>query len=264
LQWVEDSSNSSSKYTRNFFRNKLIPAIKKVYPEAEENLLDNIERFKKINSFYQSAVKKMIAEICEFKGAEVRIPIRKLKKYDYRILIYEINKNYGFGEKQVDEVIKLMDSNSGKFIENKGYQIIKHGLWLIIAPKTNNSDIIAIQNGEKEIAFGGGMLEIKIISKEKYQLQKAVNIAQLDAKNIEFPLILRRWKQGDYFYPLGMKKKKKLSRFFIDQKLSKNQKENIWVLESNRKIIWIVGMRIDERFKISDVTETLLLITAQQ
>jgi tRNA(Ile)-lysidine synthase len=260
LQWVEDSSNLSSKYTRNFFRNELLPAIQKVYPQAEENLLDNIDRFKQINALYQTSVEELKKKVCEPYVSEIRIPILKLMKYKNTSLIYEIIKDYGFGEKQVEEVIRLAGADSGKFIENNSWQIIKHRNWFIIAPKAEIADTMAIEKGMENICFKGGKLELKFFSKDKFHLQKKESIAQLDAKHIEYPLLLRKWKQGDYFYPLGMSKKKKLSRFFIDLKLPKNQKENIWVLESNKKILWIVGMRIDDRFKVTDSAKEILCV----
>jgi tRNA(Ile)-lysidine synthase len=263
LQWVEDSSNASSKYTRNFFRNDVLPAIKKVYPQVEENLLGNIERLKKTNALYQSAVVELKRKVCEQRGTEVRIPVLKLMKYQHTSLIYEIIKDFGFGEKQVEEVMKLAQAESGKFIENERYQIIKHRNWFILAPKGGFTDTIAIQEGTPAVCFSGGTLHLKTVSKEKFHLQKKENIAQLDTKHLEYPLVLRKWKQGDYFYPLGMRKKKKLARFFIDQKLPKNQKENIWVLESNKKIAWVIGMRIDDRFKVTDATKEILVVTYQ-
>jgi tRNA(Ile)-lysidine synthase len=258
LKWVEDSSNTSSKYTRNFFRNELIPALKKVYPQVEENLLGNIERFKKINPLYFSSVQKIKKEICEQHLAEVRIPILKLLKYQHTSLIYEIIKDFGFGEKQVEEVLKLTEAESGKFIENAYYQIIRHRNWLIIAPRLAHTDTIAVEKEDKQVKFSGGSITVDIIPIEKFNLSKSASIAQLDAKHIDFPLLVRKWKQGDYFYPLGMRKKKKLARFFIDQKLPKNQKENVWVVESNKKIIWIAGLRIDDRFKITPSTKQIL------
>lgn len=261
LEWVEDSSNASNYYTRNFFRNELLPAIKKVFPQVEENLLDNIKRFKKVNALYQLSVGELKKIICEIHGSEVRIPVLRLMKYQHTSLIYEIIKDFGFRHKQVEEVIKLAEAETGKFIENEHCQVIKHRNWLIIAPKAGASTTIAIEQSTNTVSFKGGSLQLKTIPREKFSLNKSETIAQVDAKNVQFPLVLRRWKQGDYFYPLGMRKKKKLARFLIDQKLAKNEKENVWVLESNKKIIWILGMRIDDRFRVTDSTKEILQIS---
>lgn len=264
LEFVEDSSNLSSKYTRNFFRNEIIPAISKVYPQVKENLADNIKRFKEIENLYRQTVGELKKKICKEKGAEVHIPILQLMKYNNRALIYEIIRDYGFNEKQVDELIKLAGSESGKFIESPvlQYRIIKHRHWFIISPAQSTSAAnIVIEAKDRSVGFENGILHIEMTSNG--HLSSDNKVACLDAKEITFPLLLRPWKTGDYFYPLGMTKKKKLSRFFIDQKLSKTEKENTWVLESNKRIIWVVGYRIDNRFKITDQTKQVLKITLE-
>ncbi|MGZ3846285.1 MAG: tRNA lysidine(34) synthetase TilS [Flavisolibacter sp.] len=263
LKWVEDSSNASSKYTRNFFRNELLPAIKNRYPAVEDNLIATIQRLKKANALYTIGLEEIKKKLCFRRGSEVLIPVLKLQKYEHTSLIYEIIKDYGFGEKQVEEVLKLAKADSGKFIENDRYQVIKHRNWLVIAQVNNVTDTIAIEKGRERVNYAGGQLHLKTISKESFRLQKKEAIAQLDTRKIEYPLLLRKWKKGDYFYPLGMPKKKKLARFFIDLKLPKNQKENIWVLESNNRILWIVGIRIDDRFKVTDSSREVLVVTNQ-
>jgi tRNA(Ile)-lysidine synthase len=261
LSWVEDSSNSSLKYTRNYFRHELIPSIEKVFPQVENNLLGNIERFTKIYNLYQVMVTELKEKICERRSNEIRIPIKKLEKYLDTSLVYDFIKDYGFGEKQVPDVKKLLKAESGKFIENENFQVIRHRNWLIIAPKTLDTAIIAIGKDQQLIRYPSGVLEFDTQLAGKLKLEGDANLALLDIKNIEYPLVLRKWKTGDYFYPLGMTKKKKLSRFFIDQKLSRNIKENTWILESGKRIIWVVGMRIDERFKITPSTKEILRIS---
>ncbi len=193
----------------------------------------------------------------------MHIPVKQLMGYNNRALIYEIISDYGFNEKQIDEVIKLSDSESGKYIDSPalGYRIIKHRHWFIIGPvDSSGSRMIIIEEKDRSVLFEQGKLEIE---KQTSNLkpQTSNNIACLDAKDISYPLILRKWKTGDYFYPLGMKKKKKLSRFFIDQKFSKTEKEKAWIIEMNKKIIWVVGKRIDERFKVTEKTRSILKIS---
>jgi len=262
LDFVEDSSNLSSKYTRNFFRNEIIPAISKVYPQVKENLADNIERFKEIENLYRHTVGDLKKKLCKTKGAEVHIPVLLLMKYNNRALIYNIIRDYGFNEKQVDEIIKLASSESGKYIESPvlQYRIIKHRHWFIISPTQSISAAnIVIEAKDKSVGFEKGLLRFELT--DNGHLTSDNQVAYLDASDITFPLLLRPWKTGDYFYPLGMTKKKKLTRFFIDQKLSKTEKENAWVIESNKRIVWVIGYRIDNRFKMTAKTKQVLKIT---
>jgi tRNA(Ile)-lysidine synthase len=264
LSWVEDSSNASDKYTRNYFRNKLIPAIQQVFPEVESNLADNISRFKEVEMLYEQAVQLHKQELLETKGNEIHIPVLKLQKTKpLTTVIYEIIKDYNFTSHQTEEVITLLQSESGKYIQSSSHRIIKNRKWLIISPnQTAEAQHILIEENDKQITFEIGSLQIeKLLRPVNYQPSTNNQTAQLDLSQIKFPLLLRQWKQGDYFYPLGMQKKKKLSRFFIDQKLSLTQKEKVWVIESNKKILWVIGMRIDDRFKITDKTKEVLQIS---
>lgn len=263
LKFREDSSNSSSKYTRNFFRNEIIPAISKVYPQVKENLTDNINRFKEIERLYHFSTQLLIKKLCRVKGNEIHIPVKQLMQYNNRALIYEIIHPYGFSEKQVDELQKLAASESGKFIDSPvlHFRIVKNRHWFIITPvQSTESAIIVIEEKDTTVLFEAGRLSIKKAAAANTELSTSNDTAMLDANRVTYPLLLRKWKTGDYFYPLGMKKKKKLARFFIDQKLSKTDKEKVWVIESNKKIIWIVGHRIDDRFKITSSSNTVLKI----
>lgn len=263
LSFVEDSSNASDKYTRNYFRNKLIPGIQKVFPQAEDNLLNNIQRFKDIEMLYQQSIDLHKNKLIEKKGEEVHIPVLKLlKSAPLPTIVYEIIKDFGFTSNQTEEVIKLLKSDSGKYVQSSTHRLLKNRSWLIISPNnTNLSENILIEENDTSIEFINGKLSFQKIVTDNSQLTPDRYIAMLDADEIIFPLLLRKWKQGDYFYPLGMSKKKKLSRFFIDQKLSLTEKENIWLLEMNKKIIWVVGQRIDDRFKITAKTKNILKVS---
>jgi tRNA(Ile)-lysidine synthase len=262
LSFVEDSSNVSDKYTRNYFRNQLIPSIQKVFPQVEKNLLNNIERFKETEILYEQAINIHKKKLLEYEGNEIHIPVLKLlKTQPLKTVVYEIIKDYGFTAHQTEEVLHLLKSESGKYIFSATHKIIKNRKWMIIAPHNNlKASLIVINEKDKEIEFEMGKLKIEEYANAGYQPSTDKYTAALDASTIAFPLLLRKWKQGDYFYPLGMQKKKKLSRFFIDQKMSLTEKEKTWVIESEKKIIWIIGKRIDDRFKITDCTFSVITI----
>ncbi len=263
LAFVTDSTNAANDYTRNFFRNEIIPLVKKNFPEAENNVLKNIQRFAEIEIIYQQSVEQQKKKLLEQSGNEFHIPVLKLlKTIPLTTIVYEVIKDFNFTAHQTAEVIGLLKSESGKYIQSSTHRILKNRNWLIITPvKSSLAANILIEASDKKIEFDKGVLNIQTTTTSNFNLQTSNLAAQLDAAQIKFPLLLRKWKQGDYFYPLGMTKKKKLSRFFIDQKLSLIEKENTWVIEIDKKIIWVVGMRIDNRFKITPQTTNILVIS---
>ena len=263
LNFVEDSSNALDKYTRNYFRNQLIPGLQKVFPQVEDNLLNNMERFREIELLYNQSVQLEKKKLLEKKGNEIHIPVLKLLKIPaLNTVVYEIIKDFGFTAHQTNEVADLLKSETGKYISSATHRIIKNRNWLIIAlNKTIEAGHIFIEENDKHIEFQQGKISIEMLPAANCQLPTANWVAQLNAAEIKFPLLLRKWKTGDYFYPLGMTKKKKLNRFFIDQKLSPTQKEKTWVIEMDKKIIWVIGLRIDDRFKITDSTKNILQLS---
>ena len=262
LTWREDVSNASDKYTRNYFRNELLPSIEKVIPHVEENLIENVERFSDVAILYKTALDKLKSGLLFNKGNEIHIPVLKLMKTQaFKTVFYEILKPYGFTSSQMKDAIQLMNADSGKYITSTTHRLIRNRNWLIVCPVlTENNSVIVIDCSDSEIEMDNKKLKVESINAQ-IKIENNHLIGYADANKIQFPLICRKWKQGDYFYPLGMAKKKKLSRFFVDQKLSISDKEKIWVIESDKKIIWIVGMRIDDRIKITPSTKSAIKFT---
>lgn len=310
LTWVEDSSNESDKYTRNYFRHRIIPGIQEVFPNALQNLAENTSRFREIELIYRRAVDQQLKKLLEHRGNEVFIPVLKLKlSVPLSTLVYEMITPFGFSAQQTSSVIALLDSGSGKYVVSSTHRILRNRDWLIISPlKTMEAANILIEAGDTSVVYEQGQLALRQLSSAEVPAEvsgsspvrsatgskegpatapkqvpaatpkqvsaaspKRVSsagpgnpVAWLDAADIQFPLLLRKWQAGDYFYPLGMRKKKKLARFFIDSKLSIADKEKIWVLEMNKKIVWVIGLRIDDRFRIGDRTKQVLKIEWQQ
>jgi tRNA(Ile)-lysidine synthase len=259
LSFVEDSSNASDKYTRNFFRNQLLPQIKEVFPQVEENLLNNIERFHEVADLYRESIDLHKHKLLEQKGNEWHVPVLKWKKAKpLHTITWELIRQFGFHAAQTEEVIKLLDADNGSYQSSSTHRIIRNRNWMIISPNaTETAQHVLIEENDRRVIFEGGSL---VIQHTTFKIQNNPNEAFLNFDEISFPLLLRKYKTGDYFYPLGMKKKKKISRFLIDLKLSKTEKEKVWVLESNKKILWLIGYRIDDRFRITDQTKKTLHI----
>jgi tRNA(Ile)-lysidine synthase len=263
LSWVEDSSNQTDKYTRNYFRHRVIPLIEQVYPGAWSNLADNLGRFREVEAVYRKSIDAQQKKLVEYRGNEVHIPVEKLRKLSpLATLLYEIVAPYGFTPQQLDAIIGLLDSDSGKYVLSAGgsHRMLKNRNWLILSPlAVGEAAHILVEEKDAVVRFRDGVLTVERTGMPE-TLDLGPLVALLDASRVVFPLLLRPWRPGDYFYPLGMRKKKKLSRFFIDKKLSIADKERVWVLEMDKKVIWVVGLRIDDRWKLGPNTASVLRI----
>ncbi|MDO9375090.1 MAG: tRNA lysidine(34) synthetase TilS [Ferruginibacter sp.] len=265
LAFVTDHTNLETTYTRNHFRHSILPLVAEKYPGAAGNVLKNIKRFADAETLYLQAVQLNKKKLVEIRDNEVHIPVLKLQNSNApSTLMYEILKDYAFSAHQADEAMALLTSGSGKFLQSLTHRLLRNRKWLIITPlATTEAATILIEEGVEHINFPGGELTVKRARNGVKSHHFGDMVAHVDADEVKFPLLLRKWKQGDYFYPLGMQKKKKLSRFFIDKKLSLSQKENTWIVEMDKKIIWIVGHRIDDRFKLVDSTAQVLTLSVK-
>lgn len=291
LSWVEDSSNAQDKYSRNYLRHQVIPLLQKIYPEVMTNLADNIDRFRDVETLYQESVEHHVKKLLEVKGNEIHIPVLKLKKAPAPAsLLYEMAKPFGFTPAQTGDMLGLLDSATGRYVASTTHRIFRNRNWLILAPVVNTEATHVLMEGpDGPVDYAAGQISVSTVpltdvpvivpaepvaeptvhGKKKKGGGKTATpspyqpVAYVDSRLLEFPLILRPWKAGDYFYPLGMQKKKKVARFLIDAKLSQTDKEKVWVLECSKRIVWVVGMRIDDRFKITPHTQAVIKLSVK-
>lgn len=259
LEFREDSSNVDDKYTRNKIRHQIIPLLKEINPSLENAFADKIELFTELEMMYEKQVKKSSAQLFIARGNDIYIPILKLKKTkNASSVLFEYLKEFGFNTEQVEDILASMDADAGKQFLSSQARIIKDRRFFILTKLADKSFAVQfINDGDKEVKLGDKQLQITQAKAE--QIKPGKDSAYIDKSKLEFPLIVRPWKAGDYFYPFGMKlKKKKLKKFFTDEKVPLHEKENIMVIESNKKIVWVVGYRIDERFKVTANTKDVL------
>ena len=252
VPYLTDESNATDKYTRNYMRNQVIPLLQVPYPTLISNLTQSIPYYIDAGILLQETIQKKIKKLVTQVGNAYHIPIKKLLlQKGYSTLLYYIIKPYGFTSSQVSEVIKLCAASNSSAIYNNDYTMIKDRARLIITPVvTTNSNHIVIQQYGLQVACPSGVLQI--INNYNGNITQDALHAYVPTLLLNYPLILRPWKAGDYMYPLGMPKKKKIARILIDLKLSKPEKEQIWVLQdASEKIVWLVGYKLDDRYKVT-------------
>ncbi len=247
-----DASNSETYYVRNWVRLRLIPMLEQIEPDALIKLQKLTERAEKELPDYNRWVDKQLSYL----SSEGGLSVKELKESPVPFtLLREFLGPKGFSTEQVFEVLEILDSDSGKEVSNATHRVVK-----------DRDQLIVVEKSESETL---PLLSYELIHREELNsLKVPKNVALLDAEligertELDSNLVLRKWEQGDRFKPLGMKGWKKLSDFFIDGKLSMIEKEQAWLLTIGNEIVWVVGMRIDDRFKVSETTKKVLRITA--
>lgn len=255
LQWREDSSNVSVKYKRNLIRHKVLPVLREINPSLEATFFHSWQRIADAEGVVMDAVAALKAHALEQHGNDVYISIGAVKKAR-PVLVEELLKPYGFNFQQVRELMEALEvPAAGKVFGTDRYMLNVDRGYLIISPAGGEVTERLINSADEEVS--NEVLTLQMQPGAPGKILTGKHEATVDYDMLKFPLKLRKWRIGDTFQPLGMKGKKKVSDFMIDEKIPLNLKERICVLESDGDIVWLVGHRLDERFKVSFRSKTI-------
>jgi tRNA(Ile)-lysidine synthase len=263
LDFVEDSSNLKNDYTRNLIRNQLIPQMETIYPNVNQQILDTISRLKEAEAIVNATVTAYWKKHISFpKG----IPTIELSKWNQlkgnATYIWGLVQVYGFKATQLKEINKIAGASKGAFIASSSHRLIKWDNQIQIVSNQEDKVYETISKDQLVVDTLFGKLQLEWIDNmEAVKVDTSATMAYLDADELSWPLLNRSWVATDYFYPLGLRKKKKLNHFLGNLKLSPAIKSKTTVLCSDSKIAWVVGQRIDDRFKITLNTKRILKIT---
>ena len=260
LKWREDSSNESDKYVRNKIRHHLVPILKELNQSFLESFQKTQEHLKEVQSLANDAEYIMYQEVAtEKEDGSVHFNLDKLLQLpNYKGYLYQWLKQFGFTA--WNDIYDLVTAQTGKQVFSDEFVVLKNRNFLILFRKTtSNEEFFLI---DKEVNQVNIPLKLSFCNVSDISVSDS-NCIFVDEDLIEFPLTLRKWNEGDAFYPFGMKGKKKLSKFFKDEKMSLIDKSNSWILCSNQEIIWVIGHRADNRFKVNTNTTKILKITLQ-
>ncbi len=279
----DDSSNASVKYLRNLIRHELIPVLKKINPDITSAIADTIHRIGGYEAIGDSVLQQEIEKIRTTNGSQVRISIAGLKNLTpIDLFAWELLSPFGFGNPAVSDIIDSLGRQSGKRFYSSTHLLVRDREHLIVEPLNDADPPPASGKGEKSgskhpMQHADAMV---FIDQQTKKIDTPVQLlfhtvprtptfiistdpthASIDLDKLTFPLTLRKWRPGDAFYPLGMTKRQKLSDYFINAKIPLTEKENIRVLCSDQEIIWIVGYRIDHRFRVTPETRYIFSAT---
>lgn len=258
IEWREDSSNASDKYLRNKIRHHLIPILKELNPNFMDSFQNTQNYLQDAQMLVEDASIMVYQQVAKQEEEAIFFDLNQLKKLpNYKSYLYQWLNEFGFTA--WDDIYDLVDSQSGKQVFSAEFRLLKDRDFLILSP-------LHIIDEEAEYNIDSSQNQINIPLNLSFSKVTDISIGSnttifVDEDTLQFPLVLRHWKEGDSFQPFGMNgKSKKVSKLFKDEKLSLIDKENVWLLCSGTEIVWIIGMRQDDRFRITNTTKNLLKI----
>lgn len=262
ISYRTDSSNLDTVYKRNLIRSQVLPLLEQVNPAFRRNAIKTIGNLNETGILFQQRMSEIRSSVFSEDELGVMIHIeRLLTHHPVRTILFELIHEFGFSAEQIDDIVDSLSRESGRKFFSENYRLIKDREYLLISPVDRKSNqIFYINEGCTQVNQPLRFLIEKIERTRDFRFSTNPNVADLDFDQLVFPLMLRHWQEGEYFQPLGMTGLKKLSDFFIDEKYSIPEKENAWILAAGNQLVWLVGKRIDERYKISTGTKQILRI----
>jgi tRNA(Ile)-lysidine synthase len=251
------------KYQRNQVRQEVIPILKKINPSLEETFKDTIEKIRSGENIYSKYIQEAKSRICRNKKTDLYVNINKLLECTEPLMVlYEIIKEFGFNYSECKDL--LQSNETGKMIKSNSHIGVRNRDNFIISPQLNiqekeyliTENITALKTSDRILSFN-------VLENDNFIISREEDVACIDYEKVKFPLKLRSWEEGDYFIPLGMSKKKKISDLLIDLKIPLTHKKRIKLLISEDSVVWVIGIRIDERFKITEKTRRILKIKTE-
>ncbi len=257
LHYREDSTNAQTDYQRNKIRHLILPLMEELNPSFREGLLTTISHLKDASLIYNRAIEAIKERVISRKSPDtIEISISEMKLLDpLPTYLFELLKEYHFNGEVVEDLVKSIDKQSGKQFFSPTHRAILDREVIIVQKQDGQSSMrYYVDEKTTDVAFPVKLSITKHRRTVDFRLSNSDRIAMIDSAKLQFPLILRKWQKGDYFKPLGMSGIKKLSDFFIDEKFSLNDKEKTWILANGEEIVWIIGFRLDDRYKITPAT----------
>lgn len=262
IAYRTDSSNIETVYKRNLIRHKILPLLEDLNPAFRKNALKTIGNLHETGQLFQQRMSEIKSMVYSEDEQGVMIHIEKLLNLSpQRTILFELIRPFGFQAEQTDDIIDSLNKLSGKKFFSEDYRLVKDREYLLISSRhQKHNKVFYIEEDCSKVSLPVQMSIEKMERTKDFHFSTLPNVVDLDLEKLIFPLILRHWQEGEYFQPLGMAGLKKLSDFFIDEKYSIPEKENAWILASGNQLVWIVGKRLDDRFKITAKTKQIVRI----